>query len=419
MATFSTNQVRQVYVGKALGTVATGVAAGTIQVGADTAQSHLYFKYMSPGGPVRSDLINIANVISATATDADAMAYNLTRQKLSLDSAVNSGNPKSGQDYIVKLVFRNYVGLSDEHQYEKYGVVRATANMTAEQFYTVMLASLTKNFSREVTPLVTFALDGVQASAELVDNSGVTVTAKTLGTAGNSLRFVITAVNAGSSAVTVTTASGVTTISVALKGSDATIGGLKTVVGANTAANALVTIAGTNGTAVVVEDPAVALTGGSTTGIIFEEAEQDWHLGTMQTTNVNFTVQPTTINDGTSEVIWGTVTKLVSINKVENGKNIADLEYFAMGARGDQYRMIGWPNVVYTKYLVDPTLKYNVINLQYAYQGNAEDIQKSQKTIQLLVPKVGATNDVSNALANSIITAINNASGLTIATLAV
>ena len=88
-----------------------------------------------------------------------------------------------------------------------------------------------------------------------------------------------------------------------------------------------------------------------------------------------------------------------------------------MGERGDIYRGVAFPHNIPTTYLVDPTIKYNVIDIHYAYVGNNEGVQKSEKTITLVVPKVGATNSVSNVLANSIITAINDATGLTIAAL--
>ena len=94
-------------------------------------------------------------------------------------------------------------------------------------------------------------------------------------------------------------------------------------------------------------------------------------------------------------------------------------EYFCMGERGDMYRGIGYPNNIPTTYLVDPTVKYNVIDIHYAYVGSNESVQKSEKTITLVVPKVGATNSVSNKLANDIIKAINTATGLSIATLSV
>ena len=53
MANFSINQVRHLYVAKALksGTnLLTTDAAGSILPKGDTAKTHLYFQYMSPGG---------------------------------------------------------------------------------------------------------------------------------------------------------------------------------------------------------------------------------------------------------------------------------------------------------------------------------------------------------------------------------
>ena len=96
---------------------------------------------------------------------------------------------------------------------------------------------------------------------------------------------------------------------------------------------------------------------------------------------------------------------------------IADLEYFLMGERGDQYRKIGWPNTIYTTYLADPSKEYNTIDIEFSYQGPGEDIQKSKKSVTLVVPKEGATNSVSNVLTNSIVTAIATATGLTITAL--
>ena len=58
-----------------------------------------------------------------------------------------------------------------------------------------------------------------------------------------------------------------------------------------------------------------------------------------------------------------------------------------------------------------------MIDIHYAYVGSNESVQKSEKTITLVVPKVGANNQTSNKLANDIISAINAATGLTIATL--
>lgn len=416
--TFSTNQVRHLYVVKGTqASVGTADTAGKLAVKADSAKSHLYFEYKSPGGLVRSDLIDIKNISYAKATDAANLAVDMKKVKLALSADVNSGAPIAGQEYLLRIAFRQYIGLSEEDQYFKYGVVQAYTGMTTEQFYTVLKSSLEKNFSREEKGLLSFSLEQTAASATLTDNSDVEVTAIQGGTIGNSIKFAISSVAADEDAVTVSTTAGVTTVSVALKAASATGAGLKAAIAASAAAKALVSVDVADATIIVAEDPAVALTAGVTTGLIIEELEQPWYLGTMQQERVVFEVQPTTVMVDNFERVWGEVTELDSTTSVKNGKTVADLEYFCMGERGDQYRMMGWPNVVYTKYLVDPSKEYNVVDIQYAYQGNAEDIQKSPKYITLLIPKVGVDDEAGNALANVIIGAINTAAGTTINTL--
>ena len=343
MATFSTNQVRQLYVAtalKSLNVIASGTA-GSIAVKSDTAKSHLYFEYMGAGGMTRSDLIDIKNILYAKATDADDLAYDLAKYKLTLDDTVNGGEPVVAQDYILRIAFRNYPGLSEEDQYFKYGMVHAVTGMTASDFYKTLALSLVKNFSREEQGLLKFYLE--------------------------------------------------------TGGTDAG------------------TVAGTP-TEVTKDTKESSLTG-TYTGIVIEEAPQDWILGVMEQAPVNFTIQPDLIIDNGDERIWGVVKKVASTNSIPDGHKIADLEYFCMGERGDIYRMVGFPYVIRTKYLVDPDIKYNVIDIHYAYVGSNESVQKSEKDITIVVPKIGANNRASNALANSIISAINTATGLTIKTL--
>ena len=345
MATFSTNQVRQLYVAEALkpSNVAATDAAGSIAVKSDTAKTHLYFEYMGAGGMTRSDLIDIKNILHAKATDADDLVHDLAKYKLTLDANVNSGAPVAGQDYILRIAFRNYIGLSEEDQYFKYGMVHAVANMTASDFYKTLALSLVKNFSREEEGLLKFYLEtgGTEAG----------------------------------------------------------------------------TVAGTP--TEVTKDTKESTLTGTYTGIVIEEAPQEWILGVMEQTPVNFTLQPGTITVSGDDRIWGTVKQVASTSSIPDGHKIADLEYFCMGERGDVYRMVGFPNVIRTKYLVNPDTKYNVIDIHYAYVGPNESVQKSEKDITIVVPKVGSSNSESNALANSIITAINTATGLSIAKLSV
>lgn len=169
MATFSVNQVRQLYVATAFKTphVLASDAAGSIAVKNDTVKSHLYFEYKGADNLMRSDLIDTKNILYAKATDATAMAHDLKSVTIALDSNVNGGAPVAGQDYILRIAFKQYVGMSDEDQYFKYGMVHAYAGMDASEFYKVLAVSLAKNFSREVVPLIKIEIKTASATTEV------------------------------------------------------------------------------------------------------------------------------------------------------------------------------------------------------------------------------------------------------------
>ena len=139
----------------------------------------------------------------------------------------------------------------------------------------------------------------------------------------------------------------------------------------------------------------------SASGVKIEEVEQPWHLGTMSLESVNFEVVPTTVTVDGDEVVWavvdakGKIPVTPSSSKyVKNGKKIADLEYFCMGERGDQYRNMGWPNVIPTKYMVDSEAEYDVIDIHYSFSDTGVNVQKSEKDITFV-----GSNTVMKALA--------------------
>lgn len=175
MATFSVNQVRQLYVATAFKTphVLASDAAGSIAVKNDTAKSHLYFEYKGADNLMRSDLIDTKNILYAKATDATAMAHDLKSVTIALDSNVNGGAPVAGQDYILRIAFKQYVGMSDEDQYFKYGMVHAYAGMDASEFYKVLAVSLARNFSREVVPLIKIEIKTASATTEVTPTTKV------------------------------------------------------------------------------------------------------------------------------------------------------------------------------------------------------------------------------------------------------
>lgn len=330
MATFSINQVRHLYVEKALKTgdnLLPTDAAGSILPKSDTAKSTLYFKYMSPAGIVSSDKITIANIISAKATASGSMTHKLARYQVTLSALAPA--PVQAQEYVLRLAFRQFIGLGEDDQYFKYGFVKATSGMTASNFYKALALSLAKNIANETTPLVNIYLNSA------TDGTDVPVTSTTKESELNKADY---------------------------------------------------------------------------DKIIIEEVQQDWILGKMPQAFIPFSVQPTTITVDGEEIVWGDVKKVASTKKVENGHNIADLEYFCMGARGDMYRGMGYPNNIVTTYLVDPSKKYDTLDIHYSYIGSNESVQKSERTITIV-----CEDDGEHTLMKALVAAVNAASGLSIA----
>lgn len=321
---FTENQATLVYVAKALKTdFASLKDAGDILVKATPDKQAIYFQHKGVADISRSDLIEVKNIISANATAAKSMEKKLKNATVTLDSSVNGGKPISGQDYVLRLVFSGYIGISPEDsQYWKYGVVHATNGMSASDFYKKMALSIAKNMSREAVQFIKVFLGDTEVTPRTKDDK---------------------------------------------------------------------------------------LTG-TYTGVTIKEVAPDWIRGTKQEKIVRLTVEPTTVNDGTGDVVWGTV-KYSDGDTLKNGKEIADMEYFFAGEKGDQYRLINWPDYVPTEYLVDPTQEYDVIDIHYSYVGANESVQKSEKDIKLIVP-AGKADGISKAI-NALITA----SGIQINTL--
>lgn len=322
---YSTNQVRQLYVATAFkSSVLSSDDAGSIAVKSDKAKSHLYFEYKGVENLMRSDLVDIKNILYAKATNADSMQHKLKSFTVTLDPNVNGGAPVASQDYLLRVAFRQYIGMSDEDQYFKYGVVRAYAGMNASDFYKILAMSLAKNFSREVVPLVKIELKTSSSSEEVL---------------------------------------------------------------ASTKAEALV---------------------GTYTGVIITEVAQPWRLGVMKQVPVYFTVQSISVMLDGDERLWASIEEGTN-GAYGNGHEIADLEYFCMGERGDMYRNIGWPHNIPTTYLVDPNKTYHTFDIHYAYVGNNESVQKSEKDITIVC------SDKTEL--NKVIEAFNTATGLSVATL--
>lgn len=136
---------------------------------------------------------------------------------------------------------------------------------------------------------------------------------------------------------------------------------------------------------------------GSGAAIVISEVEGKWELGKFPAGHIvtisNGSVFLGDIADanGIKSNDWGTVVYAANGACNDSGKKLADLEYFCMGNRGDQYRGMGYPYNIDTKYMVNPATSYDVIDIHYAYVGSNESVQKSEKDLTILVPADNTT----------------------------
>ena len=310
MAVFSTNQVRQLYVVDNVASSESALAtAGDIF--AKKSGDDIYFKYVGAlGDTMRTDIVNQKQLIYTSVATSDKLAYKLKGQKITLNPNVNGGAPIEGRDYLLRVLFSEYIGISPVDKTLKYGTVHITPGMTASDFYAEMAYSLMQSQKKEPNPIMNVA---VIVSGDFEGNE----------------------------------------------------------------------ISDT-------DTPQDIKSMGTIEGIVIFEAGQPWHLGVMPQGVIKIDAQVTRITyNGDDSIFWGVVedATMPSSYVLPEGQKIADLEYFCMGERGDQYRNAGWPNVIPTKYLVDPTAEYDLYTIHYAYVGEGTHQEKSEKDIQFAVLK--------------------------------
>lgn len=150
---------------------------------------------------------------------------------------------------------------------------------------------------------------------------------------------------------------------------------------------------------------------GSANGIVIAQAPQKHVRGKLSNEPLEFDVEfrshvAVDLRFGYSSIDesfqWGTATVLKSGDagfiaanaSIPGYFKVADLEYFAMGERGDYYRGYLYPNDYTPEYLVktDGSVNYDILNIEFFYQGGAENIQKSPRLIQIAAPAANITS---------------------------
>lgn len=332
--------------------VATGYSASSVSAASDAGTignvtvknnvMHFLYKGKDADTVLKSDYINVNNLDYLKVMGSKDLLTPLKSVEVTLDGDINSGAPIVGQDYVLGITFRQWIGMSDQDVYYKDVAVHVTSTIdTAKKLFDAMVVELNKAFSREV--------------------------------------------------------------------------------GATASSNPYLSF-----TAVAAVDAVPAKL------VITEKPQEDYSIGTEAQERVYFDVNPTTVLSGSEDVIWGKVTDVTpakytystdhwipnasltaGTNALGNGVQIADLEHFCLGERGDQYRNVGWPNVVTTEGLANPTLQYIVVEIHHAFTDTGVNSYRGEKDITIVAPD----NSAGKTALNAFITSLNSAAGTSVPTL--
>jgi len=112
------------------------------------------------------------------------------------------------------------------------------------------------------------------------------------------------------------------------------------------------------------------------------------------------------------DIIWGTDTVAQStvsgLESIPSVYAIADLEAFALGERANYFRYGLEPNYVAPTYMVDLSKSYDIVSIEYFWQGGAENVQKSPRMIQVACEVSGSGSGATSA-ASTIYSAVQSA----------
>ena len=359
MNIFTANQVNHVYVAEGGSAEVVTISSstdvdktkkGSIGVGTTPDGKQVWFTHVGEGGIDRTDLIDKDKIQYINLTYANKMERKLKTIKVSINSGViisgtgAAANVIANVDYILRVKLAQVMCPSPTNEYWKFGSAHSVTGSDVKTILRKLAVSLAKSMGNEAIQYLKIYL---------------------------------------------------------------LVGSTKTEVTPTTSETSL---------------------GGNYTAILLEEQEGDWILGLKQQKPLNFTVEPSTVkNANGDEVFWADTVDSKGFKKtggvepvdgieatagnipaaagtVENGKLCAELEYFWHGERGDRYRMSGYPNYVPTKYMVDPTQKYDVLSIHYSYVGSNHAVQMSEKDLTFIIKP---------SLTASFLSAVQTATGVT------
>lgn len=166
---FTVNQVRHFYVAnkptsgdlvvKHEGTEVTdklsdAEANGAIKLHVNEKANHIYFEYKSPGGVVRTDLINLSQISYIKHIKAKDMRHPLKRVKVSFE-----GNPTFKGEAVLRVTFNRFLTMSEENKEFAVTVHIEDSATPSSDYYKEMALSLAKTIERSFPGMVQVDLE--------------------------------------------------------------------------------------------------------------------------------------------------------------------------------------------------------------------------------------------------------------------
>lgn len=140
---FSVNQVRNLYVGNSIGTANTTPTTKGEICPCGVAGKNIYFKSLGAAGLECSPLIDVDKITKATLTKYANLCTKLHSKIITINEAV------VGQTYTIKVLLRNYIGMSEDDTTVRIGAFTAKTGATTSTIAAGLAASLIANTKNE------------------------------------------------------------------------------------------------------------------------------------------------------------------------------------------------------------------------------------------------------------------------------
>ena len=158
----------------------------------------------------------------------------------------------------------------------------------------------------------------------------------------------------------------------------------------------------------------------SISGIKIVEAPQRFVLGKLSGDPCPVAVSTSVKIGEFEDLSWGNIVNANSdvsnLTVIPAAQALAELEYFALGEKGDYERGYRYPNDYdhTPEYLINTSKSYKVMTIEFNWAGGAEDVQKSPRTLQIAAEISGTGSTATcilDGLYASVLAALGKTSG--------